>query len=365
MSTAFENALDPEADRSRRALIKGALLSAGGMLADSLGTTLAQDTRLEPPVEAVLEPELPICDAHHHLWDRPGDRYLVGDLQQDTGGHNVVSSVFVECYSGYRTTGPAELQPLGEVEYIEKLATAAAQDVRVKPQVKAIVSFADLMLGKNVDPVLQAHLAASKRVRGIRHPTASDPSIKTSYRNPPLHMLADATFRQGFACLGKYDLSFDAWIYHPQITELADLANAFPDTPIILDHIGAPLGVEAYAGKRDEVFNAWQTSIARIAKCPNVVVKIGGLGIPLCGMGWTNNAPTSSELARTTAPYYSYCIEKFGVERCMFESNFPVDKASYPYVTAWNSFKLMTKGFSKSERAALFHDNATRVYRIG
>ena len=349
---------------SRRTVIKGALLSAGGLLADSLGTSLAQATKADSPMESALEPQLPICDAHHHLWDRPNDRYLVDDLRGDAGGHNVVSSVFVECYSGYRTTGPMELRPLGETEYIERLATVAAQDARAKPQVKAIVSFADLMLGKNVEPVLQAHLAASQRVRGIRHPTASDPSIKTSYRNPPLHMLADATFRQGFACLKKHDLSFDAWIYHPQIDELADLANAFPDTVIILDHIGAPLGVEAYAGKRDEVFKVWQSSIAKISKCPNVVVKLGGLGIPLCGMGWEGNAPTSGELARVTAPYYSYCIEQFGVERCMFESNFPVDKVSYPYVTLWNSFKLMTQGFSKSERAALFHDTAARVYRI-
>lgn len=351
-------------NRSKRNFIESALVTAGGMLAGSFAGARAQSDSEKAPVEQALEPALTICDAHHHLWDRPGDRYLLDDLRRDTGGHNVVSSVFVECYSGYRTTGPVELRPLGETEYIENMATAAEQAAKPGPAVRAIVSFADLMLGKNVEAVLQAHLAASKLVRGIRHPTASDPTIKDSYRNPPLHMLSDATFREGLSRLRKYDLSFDAWIYHPQIAELADLANAFPDTTIILDHIGAPLGVGAYAGKRDTVFEDWRFSIAKIAKCPNVVVKLGGLGIPLCGMGWVGKRPSASELAKATAPYYLFCIEKFGAERCMFESNFPVDKVSYSYVTVWNSFKLMTASLSKAERAALFHDTAARVYRL-
>jgi predicted TIM-barrel fold metal-dependent hydrolase len=363
-NTTSEPSPHLEPDQSKRTLIKGALVSVGAMLADSLGTTFAQETRMQPPVEAALEPELQICDAHHHLWDRPGSRYLLDDLQRDTGGHNVTSSVFVECYSGYRTAGPIEERSLGETEYIEKLAVSWEQAASAKPRVQAIVSFADLMMGAKVEPILQAHRAASKRLRGIRHPTASEPSIKNSYRNPPLHRLTDATFREGFALLRKYDLSFDAWLYHPQITELADLANAFPDTVIIMDHIGAPLGIEDYAGKRAEVFKDWKASIDKIAKCPNVVVKLGGLGMPLCGMGWVGKPPTSSELAQATAPYYSYVIEKFGVQRCMFESNFPVDNASYPYVTLWNSFKLMTKSYSKAERAALFHDTAAKVYRL-
>lgn len=348
---------------NKRTFIKGAVLGAGGLIADALcaASTPAKDEK--SAVETALEPELVICDPHHHLWDRPGDRYLLDDLRRDAGGHTVAQSVFVECYSGYRTTGPAELRPLGETEYVEKIANAGAADANAT-QIRGIVSFADLMLGRNVDAVLSGHVAASQRLRGIRHPTASDPANPDSYRKPPLHMLMDATFRQGFACLKKYDLSFDAWIYHPQILELADLAHAFPDTQIILDHIGGPLGIGRFAGQRDAVFADWRRSIAAIAQCPNVVVKLGGLGMPLCGMGWVGNPPSSSELAAVTAPYYLYCIEKFGVERCMFESNFPVDKASYSYVVLWNSFKRMTQDFSRTERAALFHDTAARVYRL-
>lgn len=348
---------------NKRTFIRGVLL---GATTGSLGPVLARD--VESPsasnIEAAIEPELTICDPHHHFWDRPGDRYLLDDLQRDTGGHRVVQSVFVECYSGYRTKGPAELRPVGETEYVEKIAAAGAHTAGTNTHVRGIVSFADLMLGNAVDAVLQAHLATSKRVRGIRHPTASDPANPNSYRNPPLHMLRDSTFRQGFARLKKYNLSFDAWIYHPQILELAELAKEFPDTVIILDHIGAPLGIGNYAGKRDAVFKEWQASITMLAQCPNVMVKLGGLGMPLCGMGWVDNPPTSSELAAATAPYYLFCIEKFGVHRCMFESNFPVDKASYTYVVLWNSFKKMTQGFSKAERAALFHDTAASVYRL-
>ncbi|MBB6092176.1 putative TIM-barrel fold metal-dependent hydrolase [Povalibacter uvarum] len=347
----------------KRAFIKGAVLGAGGFIAEALGAASTHTENEKPAVEAALEPELVICDPHHHLWDRPGDRYLLDDLRRDTAGHKVTQSVFVECYSGYRTTGPAHLRPLGETEYVEKIANAGASDGHAT-QIRGIVSFADLMLGKNVDEVLSSHVAASKRLRGIRHPTASDPANPDSYRKPPLHMLKDTTFREGFACLRKHGLSFDAWIYHPQILELADLANAFPDTTIILDHIGAPLGIGRFAGQREAVFADWRHSIATLAQCPNVVVKLGGLGMPLCGMGWVGKPPSSSELAAVTAPYYLYCIEKFGVERCMFESNFPVDKASYPYVVLWNSFKRMTRDLSKSERAALFHDTAARVYRL-
>ncbi len=350
---------------NKRTFIKGMLMTAGGIITDAaLGATTAPESHSAAAAEKALEPELVICDPHHHLWDRPNDRYLLDDLHRDTGGHQVRRSVFVECYSGYRTSGPAEMRPLGETEYVDKIANAGLA-AGTTPHIQGIVSFADLMLGAKVEPVLEAHLVASKRVRGIRHPTASDPANPNSYRNPPLHMLSDATFRQGFACLKKHGLSFDAWLYHPQILELADLANAFPDTTIIMDHIGAPLGIGNFAGKREAVFADWQKSIATLAKCPNVIAKIGGLGMPLCGMGWVDKSPTSSELAAATSPYYLYCIEKFGVERCMFESNFPVDKASYSYVVLWNSFKLMTKDFSKSERAALFHDTAVRVYRLG
>ena len=214
--------------------------------------------------------------------------------------------------------------------------------------------------------VLEAHLAASpNRFRGIRHSTTWDESeaIRSDAR-PGL--LADSAFRRGFACLQRYGLSFDAWLYHPQLPELVELARAFPDVTIILDHIGGPLGVGPYKGKRDEVFQAWSKGIADLSTCPNVTVKLGGFGSTRSGYDWHERAvqPASAELADTMAPYFDFCIEKFGVHRCMFESNFPVDKASYSYVAIWNAFKRITQSYSAAERQALFHDTAARVYRI-
>ncbi|MBU2535375.1 MAG: amidohydrolase family protein, partial [Chloroflexi bacterium] len=231
-----------------------------------------------------------------------------------------------------------------------------------------IVSFADLTLGAAVIPVLEAHIAASKsRFRGIRHINAWDASPDiVSTRKPPQGLLLDPKFREGFACLKKHDLSFDAWLYHPQLTELVDLARAFPDITIILNHIGGLLGTGPYAGKSAEVFHDWQREIAALAACPNVFVKLGGLGMPRSGFGWHEQTtpPNSTELAETMGPYYRYCIEQFGVDRCMFESNFPVDKISYSYTVLWNAFKHISEGFTPQERGALFHDTAVKVYRL-
>ena len=318
-------------------------------------------------IEDPLEPNLPICDPHHHVWDRPNSRYLLDQILEDMrGGHNIVSTVFLECSWAYREDGPEALRPVGETEYVDQLA---AQTENGSTAVAAgIVGFAELSLGEQVIPVLEAHLAASpERFRGIRRSTAADasPDIR-SYKNPPLGLLLDATFREGFACLQRYDLSFDAGVYHHQLTELADLARAFPETMIILNHIGGPLGIGSYAGQRETVFQVWRTGMAEVAACPNVVVKLGGLGMPNYGHGWHERPtpPGSAELAEVMSPYFMWCIEQFGVERCMFESNFPVDNVSYSYITMWNAFKRVTQGFSTEERAALFHDTAARVYRL-
>jgi predicted TIM-barrel fold metal-dependent hydrolase len=209
--------------------------------------------------------------------------------------------------------------------------------------------------------------ASGNRFRGIRNSSAWDASPEiTSSRSRLEGLLLDTRFREGFACLQKYSLSFDAWLYHPQLMELADLARAFPDTIIILNHIGGPLGIGPYSGKRAEVFQEWKRGITTLATCPNVVVKLGGLGMPICGFGWHERAtpPGSAELAQAMAPYYEFCIEQFGVNRCMFESNFPVDKQAYSYTVMWNAFKRIARDFSPEERAALFHDTAARVYRL-
>ncbi len=319
-------------------------------------------------MEVAIEPELAICDAHHHLWARPPDDYLLADLLQDLrSGHDIVATVAIECRSGYRKQGPDELRPVGETEFLESVAIRVAADSTITTRVAAaIVGYANLALGDSVAAVLEAHRAASPtRFRGIRHSPTWDES--TALRSEaPRGLLADGNFRRGFRWLQKLGLSFDSWIYHPQLSELADLAAAFPDVTIILNHIGAPLGVGPYAGKRDEVFQSWSNGIATVAACPNVVVKLGGVGSLRSGYDWHQRAvkPSSTELAQVLKPYFERCIDRFGAERCMFESNFPVEKSSNSYVNLWNAFKRITREYSDAERAALFHDTAARVYRI-
>ena len=321
--------------------------------------------------EDPIDPERPIIDPHHHLWDYPTSRYLLEDILADTGsGHNVVKTVFIECLSKYRTDGPAQMRPVGESEFVTSIA-AASESGKYGPTrvASGIVGFADLTLGEAVAPVLAAHIeAGGGRFKGIRHAAAwhADESIANAHTHPPQGLMADAAFRRGFAQLHPHGLSFDAWIYHTQLQELADLARAFPQTEIVLDHVGTPLGLGPYAGQRAAVFQDWKRAIPAVAACDNVVVKLGGLAMKVCGFDWhkAHQPPTSQMLAATMAPYFEYCIEQFGVQRCMFESNFPVDKVSCGYTVLWNAFKRMTHALSQAEQTALFHDTAARVYRL-
>ena len=333
------------------------------------------DDWLAQRVEAALEPELPICDPHHHLWDHRESfvyRYLLDDFLADIGGgHNIVSTVFLECEAFYRAKGDPRMAPVGETEFVNGMAAMAASGLYGKTQVAAaIVGFADLRLGEQVGEVLAAHIqAGGGRFRGIRHSTAHDDDdgiLGAEHTSPHGRLFYDETFRRGFAQLAPMKLSFDAWFYHPQIPELTDLARAFPETPIVMDHVGAPLGIGPYAGRREEVFADWSRNISALAQCPNVHVKLGGLAMKLTGFGHHKlpQPPSSEVLAAAWKPYLLHCIEAFGPERCMFESNFPVDKASCAYTTLWNAFKRVAAGFSADEKAALFHDTAARFYRI-
>ncbi len=327
--------------------------------------------------EDILEPALPICDPHHHLWDHPGSRYLLDELLADTGTtdahgarHNVVSTVFVECASMYRADGPAPLRCVGETEFVTGVAAMSASGRYGGIRACAgIVSLADLCLGAAVREVLEAHIEAARgRFRGIRHAVSwhASAAIRNAHTKPVDGLLADATFRAGFAQLAPLGLSFDAWLYHTQLDELTALARAFPDTTIILDHFGGPLGIGPYAGQADAVFADWQRAIDALATCPNVVAKLGGINMAVNGFDWHKRPapPTSMELVAATRRYYLHTIERFGPSRCMFESNFPVDKVSCSYAVLWNSFKRLTAGFSAAEKADLFHDTASRVYRL-
>lgn len=319
--------------------------------------------------EEILEPDLPIVDPHHHLWDRPGWRYLLDELLADlTSGHRIVATVFLQCRAMHRADGPEPLRPVGETEFVNGIAAMSASGGYGPTRVCAgIVGHADLTLGASVRDVLEAHLrAGGGRFRGIRHTNAWEASVPRPTNAPHAHLLADARFREGFAQLAPLGLSFDAWLYHPQIPELAALARAFPNTPIVLNHVGGPLGIGGYAGTRDEMLTQWSASIHDLATCPNVCVKLGGLGMPLTGLGFHEQAepPSSERLANASRPYFETCIAAFGAERCMFESNFPVDKESFSYAVYWNACKRLTQAASATEKAALFSGSAARFYRI-
>ena len=321
--------------------------------------------------EQILGPELPIVDPHHHLWDRQGWRYMFDELLADTNsGHNIVATVYVQARAMYRAAGPQETQPVGETEFINGVAAMSASGIYGKTRHCAgIVGHADLTLGSRVEEVLAAHIrAGGDRFRGIRHITAwdADDSIRNPAYSPPRGLLGEKRFREGFAVLGRLGLSFDAWLYHPQIVELGELARAFPETHIVLNHVGGPIGIGAYTGKHKEVFPAWAASIKALAACPNVCVKLGGLGMRMGGFGFHEqpDPPSSETLATAWRPYVETCIEAFRPSRCMFESNFPVDKGSYSYPVFWNACKLLTRGASEAEKTELFSGTAARFYRL-
>ena len=324
------------------------------------------------PAEKALETELPIIDPHHHLWHTPTrGLYFLPELMADLGGgHNIVSTVFLECQSMFRAGGPDEMKPVGEVEFVAGQAAQSASGQYGKTRVcEGIIGWADLMSGAKVRDVLEAEIAAGGgRFRGVRYGTSHDDGIAGKFvsRSMPAHRLLDPKLREGFAVLGKMGLTFDSWHFHPQLPDLVDLARAFPDTTIICDHVGGMLGIGQYAGKTAEVMPVWKKSIAELSKCANVHMKLGGLGMTSFGFGFEfEDAPPSSEkLAETWRPYIEPCIEAFGVDRCMFESIFPPDKQSCGYTELWNAFKHLTKKASAAEKTALYGGTAAKVYRL-
>jgi predicted TIM-barrel fold metal-dependent hydrolase len=334
--------------------------------------------RIFPPDEAwlagaaqeeVRDPRLPIIDTHHHLWHRPDHRYLLHDLNEDLGrGHNVVATVFLQCHAMYRADGPEELRPVGETEFVAGVAAMSDSGSYGSTRIAAgIVGFADLTLGDRVEPVLEAHIrAAGGRFRGVRHSGNwdADPVIGNGAPGPEIYRRGD--FRAGLLRLSALGLSLDAWVFFTQLADVIDLAHAYPATNIIVGHVGGVLGYGPYAGKRDEVYAAWKASLAELAKCPNVTMKLGGMMMRAALYDY-KAAPrpiSSQELAAAWEPYMGTCIELFGARRCMFESNFPVEKMGIGWLALWNAFKRIAAGASEDEKHALFHDTAKRVYRL-
>lgn len=325
---------------------------------------------LSQVTEEIIDPELPICDPHHHLWDYPESRYLLDELLTDLeSGHNVVSTVFVECGSMYRADAVEGFEPVGETEFVNGVAAMTASGAYGEVRACAgIVGFADLTLGARVGEVLDLHMARSDRFRGIRHAAGwdADERVRNSHTRPPPGLLMDPEFRDGMKELARRGLSFDAWLYHPQIRELTDLARAHPDVTIVFDHFGGPLGIGPYEGKRDEIFDSWRSDVAELARCPNVYAKLGGLVMPINGFEFhkRERPPGSDEIVEATGRYHRHAIDCFGVERCMFESNFPVDKRSLSYPVLYNAFKKIAARFTEEEQDVMFRGTATRVYRL-
>ena len=349
-------------------------------MSQSTHPTPTQYGRIHPPDEAwlaqappepILEPELPIVDTHHHLWQRPDHRYLLDELLADLRtGHHVVATVFLECHAMYRLGGPAELRPVGETEFVAGIAAMSDSGLYGPTRVAAgIVGFADLTLGDRVEPVLQAHIrAGGGRFRGVRHSAAWDASavIGNSAVATGPHDMKRADFRAGLTRLTALGLSLDAWVFHPQLADAVDLARAFPNANIIVGHVGGPLGYGPYTGKRDEVFAAWKAGITDLAGCENVTMKLGGMMMRLAAFdyGAAPAPPSSAQLADHWRPYIEPCIERFGARRCMFESNFPVDKMGIGYAALWNALKRLAAGASAAEKLALFSGTAKRAYRL-
>jgi predicted TIM-barrel fold metal-dependent hydrolase len=301
-----------------------------------------------------------IVDPHHHLWEHPDRPYMMPELGADTSTvPDVASTVFVECASGYRTDGPEAFRPVGETEFVVAADPGGS--------IAGIVGFADLRAPEVAD-VLAAHVEAGRgRFRGIRHASAWDasPDIRESHTKPPPGLLGQPDFRRGLAALGAAGLSFDAWLFHPQLPELVELCRAVPDVPVVLDHLGGPLGIGPYAGRREEVLAQWRVSMADVASCENVVLKLGGIGMAIFGMRWhREGGATVEQLVATWGEPIRWCIDTFGPERCMFESNFPVDKVSCSYTDLWAAFAVIAEDASTADRNTLFAGTATRAYRL-
>jgi L-fuconolactonase len=314
--------------------------------------------------EPIVDPGQRMVDAHHHLWP-PGEGMAYGleELAADAGsGHDVVRTVFVECRASYRTSGPPELAPVGETEFV---AGAAAESGGL---IGGIVAHADLRLPE-LDDVLDAHVDAGRGLlRGIRHSLARGDRAD-GLRIPgraPAGLSEDPAFRAGVARLGARGLAYDTWQYHYQAQELLDLARAVPDTLMVMDHFCTPVGVGRFAGRRDELFDQWRDDMASIARCENVVAKLGGLAMPDNGFGWhaADRPPTSDEFVAAQGRYYRHTLDCFGPDRCLFESNFPVDRLSLSYRTLGNAVKKILQDCSPTERDAVFYGTATRVYRL-
>jgi L-fuconolactonase len=324
---------------------------------------------LDLRVEDIIEPATPIVDPHHHLWDLPGRRYLFDEFLGDiNSGHNICATVFAQCHSMYRADGPEELRCVGETQFVAGVAAQSESGAYGTARVCAgIVGSLDLSLGERAAPVLEAHIAAGGgRFRGIRGRTAAHQDSSIHKLPTPLHVLVDPSTRTTIGLLRRYGLTLDIWAYHTQMQEVIDVCRSFPDLQIIINHVGGPIGIGPFEGKRGDVFKGWEQDIRTLASFPNTLMKVGGMAMRFTGFDFYKHGqpPSSEQLSQAWRPYFTTCVESFTPARCMFESNFPVDKAMCSYPVLWNAFKRLAAGFSPAERTALFSGTAARAYRL-
>jgi L-fuconolactonase len=373
---------------SRRALLTaGAGLAGAAAIASSTAQAQAQAPAAAPQMPAVqapvrqewlakrteeiLEPGLPIVDPHHHLWDAPRYRYMFPELLADLGsGHNIVATMYEQAREMYRASGPEELKSLGETEFITGVAAMSASGKYGPTKCMAgITGYVDLRLGSRAKGIIERHLAVSDgRLKAIRNGStwSDDPVLKTMSSGMPRDLLLNKTFREGVATLAEFNLAFDAWMFQTQLGDLVDLARAIPQTTMVVNHVGGPVAIGPYAGKREEAFEEWRKLIQQIGALPNTYIKLGGLGMKMIGFDFFNNPepPSSEDLAKAWKPYIETCIAAFGPQRAMFESNFPVDKGTCSYQVLWNAFKRLVAGHSPDEKIALFSGAASKAYRL-
>ena len=371
---------------SRRSLLAGgaglvgAAAASGALAQQAAAPAVPGMPAVQAPVrqdwldkrhEEIIEPALPIVDPHHHLWDRPNYRYLFPELLADVGsGHNIRATCYEQAREMYRADGPEELKSLGESEFVSGVSAMSASGKYGPTRcIVGIIGFVDLQLGSRAKGVIERHIAVSDgRLRGIRNGStwSDDPTLKTFTAGGPKGLLLDKGFREGFASLAPLGLAFDGWMFQTQLDDLVDLARAFPQTTIVMNHVGGPLAIGPYAGRREEAFTEWRDRIRAVASLPNTYVKLGGLGMKMPGFTFFENdmPPSSQDLATAWRPYIETCIEAFGPQRAMFESNFPVDKGTCSYQVLWNAFKRLAAGYSADEKTALFSGSAAQAYRL-
>ncbi len=333
-----------------------------------MGQSVPDDEWVERVKEDIIEPELPIIDAHHHLWIRPGHHYLVPEFLQDLqSGHNVVGTIYAECHSMYRRDGPEEWRSLGETEFVTGCAAMADSgsfgDIAF---CRGFIGNVDLMRGRACREIFERHLAVSGgRFKGIRLTTAWDADERIQNQVPHAHLLRNPSVRDGAGVMAEMGLTLDLWVYHPQLPEIAELADALPELTIVVNHTGVPILGGSYRQQHDKVFADWQEGIRAVAARPNTYMKLGAMPIRAHGDGVDRSLPpTSRETAAAWQPWMESCIEAFGVQRCFFESNFPVQKLFASYHVTWNAFKRLAAGASADEKGWLFHDAALAAYRV-